>query len=174
MKRWIPLILFAVLAVFLYMGLYLNPREVPSPFIGKPAPAFQKPQLTQPDRTFSPADMKGQVWLMNVWASWCVSCRAEHEFLMQVAENRRVPIVGLNYKDKEPGAALGWVSQLGNPYLAVAVDIDGRVGIDYGVTGTPETFLIDRNGIIRLKHVGPLNPEVWRDKIEPKLKELNA
>ena len=128
----IPLALFVVLAGFLLRGLFLNPREVPSPLINKPAPQFSLTQLAQPDRPFSPQDMKGQVWLLNVWASWCVACRQEHPLLVELAKRKAVPIIGLNYKDK-PDAAMGWLAQLGNPYDLSVKDTDGRVGIDYGV-----------------------------------------
>jgi cytochrome c biogenesis protein CcmG, thiol:disulfide interchange protein DsbE len=171
MKRWIPLVIFAVLAVFFYVGLSLNPREVPSPFIGKAAPAFTLPVVGQPDKTFSPAENKGQVWLLNIWAPWCVSCRDEHGVLMQLAE-AGVPIYGLNWKDKDREAA-ALLASTGSPYRVTADDLDGRVGIDYGVTGTPETFVIDREGIIRMKHVGPINADNWKAKFEPLLQELN-
>lgn len=172
MKRWIPLILFAVLAAFLYAGLYLNPREVPSPFIGKPAPGFTLPVVGQPGARFSPAQVKGKTWLLNIWAPWCVSCRVEHPTLMRLAASG-VPIYGLNWKDtgREAEALL---TQKGSPYLLVADDLDGRVGIDYGVTGTPETFVIDQAGIIRMKHIGPIDDEVWQKKFAPLLKQLNA
>lgn len=172
MKRFIPFIVFIVLAVFLYLGLYLNPREVPSPLIGKPAPDFTLPAVGQPDRTFSPMDARGKLWLLNVWAPWCVSCRQEHPFLMQLARSG-VAIYGLNWKDKEREAA-ALLDATGSPYLLTADDLDGRVGIDYGVTGTPETFVIDKSGIIRMKHVGPITPEVWEKKFVPLLKELDT
>lgn len=173
MKRWLPLIVFLVLVAFFAKGLFLNPREVPSPFIGKPAPAFSLPLVDRPQASFSPEALKGQVWLLNVWAPWCVSCRQEHAFLMQLAEARVLPIVGLNWKDKEREAA-ELLARTGNPYAAVPDDLDGRVGIDYGVTGTPETFLIDRDGVVRLKHIGPIDATIWRDKFLPKLKELGV
>ena len=173
MKRFIPFIVFAVLAVFFYVGLSRNPHEVPSPFIGKPAPAFSQPQLFEPGKSFSPADMKGQVWLFNVWASWCVSCRDEHPYLIELSRTNRLPIVGLNYKDK-PDEAKAWLAQLGNPYALAVVDPEGKIGIDYGVYGVPETYLIDRDGIIRYKQTGPVTPQVWREKFEPLLKELGV
>lgn len=173
MKRWIPLILFAVLVAFFAKGLLLNPREVPSPFIGKPAPAFTLPVVGQAGKVFSPADMKGQVWLLNVWAPWCVSCRQEHPVLMQLKQAGAVPIVGLNWKDKDREAERLLVEH-GSPYVAVPDDLSGKVGIDYGVTGTPETYVIDKAGIIRMKHIGPIGPDVWKDKLAPKLKELGA
>jgi len=173
MKRWIPLLVFVVLAGFLAKGLLLNPREVPSPFIGKPAPAFKLPVVGAVDKTFSPEDMKGKVWLLNVWAPWCVSCRQEHPVLMELAKSQPVPIVGLNWKDKDREAEQ-LLAQQGSPYVAVPDDLNGKTGIDYGVTGTPETYIIDKAGIIRMKHVGPISPDVWKDKIQPKLKELGA
>jgi cytochrome c biogenesis protein CcmG/thiol:disulfide interchange protein DsbE len=172
MKRWIPLVLFAVLAGFLYVGLYLNPREVPSPFIGKPAPNFTLPVIGQPGVNFSPEQAKGKVWLLNIWAPWCTSCRAEHAYLVQLASSG-VAIYGLNWKDREREAE-SLLNQNGSPYVLSVDDLDGRVGIDYGVTGTPETFVIDKAGIIRLKHVGPVNEDVWKKKFEPVLKQLQS
>jgi cytochrome c biogenesis protein CcmG/thiol:disulfide interchange protein DsbE len=173
MKRWLPLVLFVVLVGFFAKGLFLNPREVPSPFIGRMAPAFTLPLVGDANAAFSPADMKGKTWMLNVWAPWCVSCRQEHPLLMQIAQSGRIPIVGLNWKDKDREAA-SLLARTGSPYVAVPEDLDGRVGIDYGVTGTPETYLIDQAGIVRLKHIGPISPEVWKTKFEPKLKELGA
>jgi len=173
MKRWLPLVLFIVLVGFFAKGLFLNPREVPSPFIGRNAPAFTLPLVGNSNAVFSPAEMKGRVWMLNVWAPWCVSCRQEHGFMMQLAQTGVIPVVGLNWKDKDREAA-SLLARTGSPYVAVPEDLDGRVGIDYGVTGTPETYLIDQAGIVRLKHIGPINPEVWKNKFEPKLKELGA
>ncbi len=167
----IPLALFIVLAGFLLRGLFLNPREVPSPLINKPAPQFSLAQLAQPDRPFGPEDMKGQVWLLNVWASWCVACRQEHPLLVELAKRKAVPIIGLNYKDK-PDAATGWLAQFGDPYNLSVKDRDGRVGIDYGVYGVPETFLIDKAGVIRFKQIGPITEEVWTKKMQPLIEEL--
>ncbi|MDO9226409.1 MAG: DsbE family thiol:disulfide interchange protein [Pseudomonadota bacterium] len=174
MKRWIPLLLFAVLVGFFAKGLFLNPREVPSPFIGKAAPAFTLPVVGDATRSFSPEEMKGKVWVLNVWAPWCVSCRQEHEVLMALVQNQLAPpIVGLNWKDKDREAAM-LLAQGGNPYFAVPDDLSGKVGIDYGVTGTPETYVIDKAGIVRMKHVGPIDPDIWKKKFEPKLKELGV
>ena len=173
MKRWLPLVLFIVLVGFFAKGLFLNPREVPSPFIGRMAPAFTLPLVGDANASFSPAEMRGKTWMLNVWAPWCVSCRQEHPLLMQIAQSGRIPIVGLNWKDKDREAA-SLLARTGSPYVAVPEDLDGRVGIDYGVTGTPETYLIDQAGIVRLKHIGPISPEVWKTKFEPKLKELGA
>jgi cytochrome c biogenesis protein CcmG/thiol:disulfide interchange protein DsbE len=171
-KRYvlIPLALFLVLAVFLAMGLKLNPREVPSPLVGKPAPAFSLPQL-QKEGSFSPKDMAGQVWLLNVWASWCVACRIEHPVLVDFAKRKIVPLIGLDYKDQRPDA-LAWLQRHGDPYDFSVVDADGRVGIDYGVYGVPETYLIDKAGVIRFKQIGPVTPEVVEQKILPLIKEL--
>lgn len=173
MKRWLPLLAFLVLVGFFAKGLFLNPREVPSPLIGRAAPAFVLQLVGNDAASFSPADMRGKVWLLNVWAPWCVSCRQEHPVLMQIAQGGRVPIVGLNWKDRDREAAM-LLARAGSPYIAVAEDLDGRVGIDYGVTGTPETYVIDREGIVRMKHIGPISPDVWKAKFEPKLKELGA
>lgn len=173
MKRFIlPFGIFLVLVLFLGIGLRLNPREIPSPFIGKPAPAFKLAQLQEPTKTMSPQDMAGQVWLLNVWASWCVSCREEHPVLMDFAKQDVVTIIGLNYKDKRIDAT-GWLRQYGNPYKLSAFDAKGNVGIDYGVYGVPETFVIDKQGVIRLKHVGPVTPEVIINELLPLIKELN-
>jgi cytochrome c biogenesis protein CcmG/thiol:disulfide interchange protein DsbE len=169
----VPLAIFIVLVAFLGIGLGLNPREVPSPLINKPAPAFQLPQLHHPDQTFSQQDMKGRVWLLNVWASWCVSCREEHPLLVEFARTNVVPVYGLNYKDK-PDDALAWLKQFGDPYALSIVDRDGRVGIDYGVYGVPETFVIDKQGAIRYKQIGPVTPAALKDKILPLVKELQS
>ncbi len=172
MKRFlIPLILFVVLLGFLARGLMLDPHEVPSPLINKPAPAFELSELAKPDLKFSPAEMRGRVWLLNVWASWCVSCREEHPVLLALAKTGAVPIYGLNYKDQRTDG-LRWLTQFGNPYTLNAFDGDGRVGIDYGVYGVPETYVIDKAGIIRYKQIGPVTQEALDKKILPLLKEL--
>lgn len=168
----IPLGLFIVLVAFLAMGLSRDPHEVPSPLINKAAPTFQLPQLHQPAKTFSAQEMRGKVWLLNVWASWCVSCRAEHPLLMELARSGALPLYGLNYKDK-PEDALAWLKEFGDPYFLSAADIDGRVAIDYGVYGAPETYLIDREGVIRFKQVGPITPELLQHKLLPLAKELS-
>jgi cytochrome c biogenesis protein CcmG, thiol:disulfide interchange protein DsbE len=169
----LPLAAFVLLAVLLGLGLTLNPREVPSPFIGKPAPAFRLPQLADAGREVSPTDMSGHVWVLNVWASWCAPCRAEHPLLVEVARQQQVPLVGLNYKD-DPRHAQEWLRQLGDPYLANAVDRSGRVGIDYGVYGVPESFVIDKDGVVRFKHVGPLTREVWARDLLPLIHRLQG
>ena len=170
-KFLIPLLLFVVLVGFLAVGLNLDPHEVPSPLINKPAPAFEIPQLGQANNTFSPASMKGQVWILNVWASWCVACREEHPVLVEIAKSGLVPLIGLDYKDKREDA-LAMLENQGNPYVLSAYDGNGRVGIDYGVYGVPETYVIDRAGIIRLKHIGPITPEILNQKIYPLVSEL--
>ena len=169
----LPLSLFIVLAGFLAYGLQLNPREVPSPLIDKPAPLFKVAQLHSPDKTIAPEDMKGKVWLLNVWASWCVSCLQEHPILIELAKANLVPIVGLNYKDQRD-AGLGWLTKHGDPYVLSAYDLDGRIGIDYGVYGVPETFVIDKAGVIRYKHIGPVTVDALNTKILPKVKELSG
>lgn len=168
----IPLVLFIVLVVFLAIGLRRDPHEIPSPLINKPAPSFQLAQLKDPSKTFSAEEMKGKVWLMNVWASWCFSCREEHPYLLEYARTGNIPIYGLNSKDKREDA-LGWLAELGDPYVLSVSDFDGRVGIDYGVYGAPETYLIDRSGVIRFKYVGPVTPDIWEKQILPLAKELN-
>jgi len=169
----VPLLLFILLAAFLLRGLWLNPREVPSPLIGKPAPQFELPKLAESGARFAAKDMLGQVWIFNVWASWCTPCRAEHPLWNQLAAQKLVPIVGLNYKD-QPENARRWLAELGDPYMLTVADREGRVGIDYGVYGVPETFVIDKQGVIRHKHIGPVTPEAMKDKIIPLVRELQA
>ena len=169
----IPLAVFAVMVVFLGVGLTLNPREVPSPLINKPAPAFVLPQLHAPDKTFAQKDMLGKVWMLNVWASWCVACREEHPYLIQLSRTGAVPIYGLNYKD-ERADGIAWLARFGDPYQLSAYDRDGRIGIDYGVYGVPETYVIDKAGVIRYKRIGIVTPEIIRDTILPLVKELNG
>jgi len=173
MRFILPLVIFLVLAGFLYVGLGLNPREVPSPLIGKPAPAFVLPLLHDTNKKFAPQDMKGQVWLLNVWASWCGACKDEHPILMELARQNIVPIVGLDYKDKrEDGEAT--LRKAGDPYSLVIADADGKVGFDYGVYGVPETYVIDKQGIIKYKLIGAITPQNLRDTILPLVKELQA
>ncbi len=193
MNRFLwPLIGFVVLIALLAVGLNLNPRDVPSPLVGQPAPLFALPRLDAPEKEFSPQDMLGKPWLLNVWASWCVSCRQEHPVLVELAKRQTVPLIGLNYKEVRgdggididklaPGnekkmviaRAAEWLGKHGNPYTLSVLDMDGRVGIDYGVYGVPETYVIDRAGIIRMKHTGPITPEVFAGKILPLLAELS-
>ena len=172
LRYLIPLGIFLVMVVFLAIGLGRDPREVPSPLINKAAPTFRLPQLQEPSKTFSAEDMRGKVWVLNVWASWCVSCRDEHPLLMEYAKSGAVPIYGLNWKDKRDDA-LAWLAEFGNPYVLNAADLDGRVAIDYGVYGAPETYLIDQSGVIRFKQIGPLTPDVWQQKFLPLVQQLN-
>ena len=172
MKRFLlPLALFAVIVGFLAVGLTLNPREVPSPLIGKAAPEFSLPQLHDPEKVFSPKDLAGKVWLLNFWASWCNGCKDEHPVLMQVAKAGDVPVYGVDYKDQRE-EALSWLRRWGNPYPLVAVDDSGRVGINYGVYGVPETYVIDKAGTIRYKQIGPVDQDTYEKKILPLVKEL--
>lgn len=171
LKFLMPLIIFVVLAIFLAIGLNLNPREIPSPFIDKPAPAFNLSTLEDPSRTLSTDDLKGRVWLLNVWASWCVSCRAEHPVLNRLAERKLAVIIGLNYKD-EPDAAKDWLARLGNPYDVSVLDMEGFTGIDWGVYGVPETFVIDKQGVVRYKHTGPVTDQDIEATFVPLLKTL--
>jgi cytochrome c biogenesis protein CcmG, thiol:disulfide interchange protein DsbE len=174
MNRFLwPLGLFLVLAGFLAYGLRLDPREVPSPLIDKPAPAFAAPLLARPEQTLRKEDLLGKVWILNVWASWCAACREEHPLLVDFAKKGVVPIYGLNYKDQR-NAGLGWLRNFGNPYTDSLFDPDGRIGIDYGVYGVPETFVIDRSGVIRFKHIGPITPSVLAETIEPLVRRLNG
>jgi cytochrome c biogenesis protein CcmG/thiol:disulfide interchange protein DsbE len=172
MNRYLlPLGVFVALVVLLAAGLTLNPREVPSPLIGKPAPSFQLPQLHQPEQTFAPGELRGKVWILNVWASWCVACREEHPVLTELARSRLAPLYGLNYKDQRD-AAITWLKRFGDPYDASIFDADGRVGIDYGVYGVPETYVIDKQGVIRYKRIGPVTPDILQKKIIPLVHEL--
>jgi cytochrome c biogenesis protein CcmG/thiol:disulfide interchange protein DsbE len=172
MRRFLwPLAIFLLLVGFLAAGLKLNPREVPSPLVGKPAPAFELPLLQQPEKRFSPGDMRGKVWLLNVWASWCETCREEHPLLLNLAKQNLMPILGLNYKDKGDEAKR-WLAQFGDPYQFSVVDANGRIGIDYGVYGVPETYLIDAEGVIRFKQIGALTPAVLEQKILPLARTL--
>jgi cytochrome c biogenesis protein CcmG/thiol:disulfide interchange protein DsbE len=192
MNRFLwPLVGFAALVVLLAVGLNLNPRDVPSPLVGKPAANFSLPVLGA-ERKFGPDDMKGKVWLLNVWASWCVSCRQEHPILVELGKKGIVPVIGLNYKEvrgdgdtdmaKTDAAseeklarerASKWLKQHGDPYALSVLDLDGRVGIDYGVYGVPETYIIDKAGVIRMKHTGPVTPDDLAKKILPLVAELN-
>ena len=173
MNRYLlPLGIFVALVLLLGVGLSLNPREVPSPLIGKPAPAFQLPQLHQPEKTLSSRELQGKVWVLNVWASWCVACREEHPVLADFARSGIAPVYGLNYKDQR-NDAVAWLKRFGDPYQVSMFDADGRVGIDYGVYGVPETYVIDRQGVIRYKRIGPVTPTILKDKIVPLIAELN-
>ncbi len=192
LRYLIPLAVFGVLVVFLWRGLSLNPREVPSPLIDKPTPVFNLPVLGE-EKTFRPEELKGKVWLLNVWASWCVSCRQEHPVLVKIARQQVLPVIGLNYKEVRGDGeidmnkvdatsearlarerAARWLKQHGDPYALSVLDLDGRVGVDFGVYGVPETFLIDREGRIRYKHIGPLTDKVWNEVLLPKVKQLTS
>lgn len=168
---YIPLLVFFVMAVFLGIGLTMNPRNIPSPLIGKPVPEFTLPPVKGRTQGLATADLRGQVSIVNVFASWCVACREEHPLLMELGEKGIVPIHGLNYKDK-PDDAQAWLDQLGDPYTRTGADISGRVAIDWGVYGVPETFVVDREGRIAYKHIGAMTPEVLRDKIMPLITQL--
>jgi cytochrome c biogenesis protein CcmG/thiol:disulfide interchange protein DsbE len=170
-KFILPLVLFLVLVVFLAIGLSRDPHEIPSPLVDKPAPAFVLPVLSSPEQSFKLQEMRGKVWLLNAWASWCVACREEHPVLLELSRSGVVPIYGLDYKDERQDA-LAWLDEFGNPYTLVVSDKDGRVGIDFGVYGVPETFVIDRNGVIRYKQIGPITEEALEKKIIPLVKEL--
>ncbi len=171
MRFILPFVVFVALSGFLYVGLHLDPHEVPSPLIGKAAPPFNLPQLSDPAKNFSPQEMKGKVWLLNVWASWCVSCKEEHPVLVQLAGQNVVPIYGLDYKDKRADAQ-ATLSEGGNPYTLTVSDTDGRIGIDYGVYGVPETYVIDKQGVIQYKQIGPITHQNLREKILPLVAEL--
>ena len=193
MNRFLwPLVGFVVLVALLAVGLNLNPRDVPSPLIGKPAPMFTLARLNAPQESFSPKDMLGKVWLLNVWSTWCVSCRQEHPVLVEMAKNPAIALVGLNYKEVRGDGAIdsdklsaaaeqklaidranGWLRKHGDPYALSVLDLDGRVGIDYGVYGVPETYVIDKTGIIRMKHTGPISPAIFTGKILPLVAELS-
>ena len=172
-KYFLPLAVLAVVVGFLGVGLKLDPREVPSPLIGKAAPPFSLPVLHEPAKTVSNSDFKGQVWMLNVWASWCVSCREEHPVLVELSKQKIVPIIGLNYKDQSDDAR-AWLKKFGDPYVMSLVDAKGKIGIDYGVYGVPETYVIDRDGVIRYKKIGPVTPDTVREKILPLVKQLKG
>mgnify|MGYP006275522975 CR=1 FL=1 len=190
MKKFlIPLVLFLSLVVFLAIGLNRDPREIPSPLVGKPAPEFALPTLER-DQTFGPQNMQGKVWMLNVWATWCVACREEHPVLVAFAQKNNVPIVGLSYKEIQPQDEAAkwpldqklqlarersqvWLKRYGNPYATSVLDLDGRVGIQYGVYGVPETYVIDKQGVIRYKHVGAVTPALLANKLAPLVEELN-
>lgn len=173
LRLLIPFGVFALLLVFLFAGLFLNPSVVPSPLVGKAAPQFALAQLHDPKVTVSNKEMEGQVWLLNVWASWCVSCRYEHPLLVELAREGIVPIYGLNYKDRREDA-IGWLRNFGDPYVQSLHDFDGRVGMDYGVYGVPETYVIDGQGVIRYKQIGPITAEVLQGTILPLVRELQG
>jgi len=174
MKKFlVPIGLFALLGLLLAYGLKLDPRKIPSPLVDKPLPAFSLPTLADPKKSLANADLKGKVVLINVWASWCVACKQEHPVLMALTRERQVPLIGLNYKDKHADAT-HMLRTEGNPYDVSIVDADGRVGIDWGVYGVPETFVVDKLGVIRYKQIGPISPEVWDQTLLPLIRKLSA
>jgi len=193
MNRFLwPLIGFVVLVALLAVGLRLDPRDLPSPLVGKPAPLFALETIGAARQNFSPQEMRGKVWLLNVWSTWCVSCRQEHPVLVEMAKDKALTLVGLNYKEVRGDAAFdvdkmapaaerdlalkraqAWLKTRGDPYTLSALDLDGRVGIDYGVYGVPETYVIDKAGVIRMKWTGPITPGVFSGKILPLVAELN-
>ena len=168
---YIPLLVFLVMAVFFAIGLTMNPRDIPSPLIGKPVPEFSLPPVKGGTLGLSTADLRGEVSIVNVFASWCVACREEHPILMGIKEKGLVPLHGINYKDK-PDDARAWLDEMGDPYTRIGADISGRVAIDWGVYGVPETFVIDRDGLIVHKHIGAITPQAMRDTIMPIIKKL--
>jgi len=167
----VPLLAFMALALILGIGLTLDPRKVPSPLIGKPVPEFSLPPVKGRTVGLASANLKGEVSLVNVFASWCVACREEHPVFMDLRKRGVVPIHGLNYKDK-PDDAARWLDELGDPYTRTGADIDGRVAIDWGVYGVPETFLVDRDGRIAYKHIGPVTPRIMSEKLMPLIEQL--
>lgn len=175
---FIPLVLFIGLVAFLLIGLHRDPNEIPSPLINKPAPDFQLAQLKDPAQSLSAKEMRGKVWLLNFWGSWCISCREEHPILMKYAKTAELPIYGVDFKygndaSDERSAAKQMLSEEGNPYTQVIYDPEGRTSVDYGVYGAPESFLIDKEGIIRFKQIGPITDEVWNQKLLPMARQLN-
>jgi cytochrome c biogenesis protein CcmG/thiol:disulfide interchange protein DsbE len=170
-KMLIPLGIFLVLVVFLAVGLTRDPHEIPSPLIGKAAPIFTAPRLHEAGKVFASKEMLGQVWILNTWASWCVACRQEHPILVEFAKTKTIPVIGLDYKDKDADGKM-WLARFGDPYDFSITDSDGRIGIDFGVYGVPESFLIDKAGVIRYKQIGPVTDEALRDKILPMIREL--
>jgi len=174
MKKFLlPIGIFAILGVLLAYGLRLDPRKIPSPLVDKPLPAFSLPTLANPKKSLTNADFHGRVAVINVWASWCAACKQEHPVLMRIAGEKMIPLIGLNYKDKR-NDALGVLKNEGNPYADILVDADGRVGLDWGVYGVPETFVVDKNGVIRYKQIGPINEEVWFKTLWPLIQKLSA
>ena len=169
----LPALIFLILVGFLFVGLYKDPSLVPSPLIGKPMPTFAASTLKDPEKLITNKDIQGDYALVNVWATWCAACKQEHAALVYLAEQLQVPIYGLNYKD-DRGSAKQWLQQYGDPYIANIFDENGRIGLDFGVYGAPETFLIDKNGIIRHKLVGIMTAEVWQNQFLPKIEQMTS
>jgi len=172
-RALIPALIFLALVGFFFRGLSLDPRTVPSPFIGKPHPEFALPSLADPARQVTAETWKGRPALVNVWATWCAGCYDEHAYLVKLAETTDIPIIGLNWKD-ERDKALAWLERLGDPYAAVGFDGEGRTAIDWGVYGAPETFLIGPDGVVLHKHLGPMTPEAWQHDFEPLLEGVSG
>lgn len=172
-KFLLPLLAFLLLVGMFVIGLTKDPSRIPSPLLGNPAPEYALPSLQNPDVQVGSADFAGQVALVNIWATWCPGCRQEHGFLMELAAENALPIYGLNWRDNRPDA-LQWLRTLGNPYATSAFDADGRVGIDWGAYGAPETFLVDKNGMVVHKHIAPLTREIWEQDFVPLLEQLEA
>jgi cytochrome c biogenesis protein CcmG/thiol:disulfide interchange protein DsbE len=175
MKRalmFLPVLVAVAFGIFLYAGLGEDPQELESALIGKPVPAFELQDLQNPDRTLTPEVFRGQVSLLNVWGTWCPACRDEHEDLMWLAEDRGIPVIGLNYKDNR-AQALQWLQTLGDPYSVNLFDPSGSLGFDLGVYGAPETYVVDAEGIVRYRHVGVVNEKVWRETLEPLIRKYS-
>ena len=166
----LPLLIFTLIALLFWRGLHLQPSHIPSPFIGKPAPHFTLDSLLNQTKV-SDQLFQGQVTLLNVWATWCYACAEEHPFLLKLARDSHVRIIGLNYKD-DPHAAKAWLEKEGNPYQTIAIDMSGQTAIDWGVYGTPETFIIDKHGIVRYKQIGPITSEAWEHTLAPLIQKL--
>ena len=171
MRALLPLGIFGLLVILLAIGLTMDPKKVPSPLIEQTAPPFTLKKLHNPGQTFSPTDFNGKVWVLNVWASWCVSCRAEHAVITRLANMQLVDVIGLDYKD-QPEDGRRWLQQFGDPYTFSVIDLDGRAGIDWGVYGVPETFIIGKDGLVKYKHIGPVTDQSLQDEIVPRIKAL--
>lgn len=174
MKRfsfYLPMVIFAGVAIYMAVGLTLDPQKLPSTLIDKPVPEFDLPPIDGSQEGFSSKDLLGHVSMINIWGSWCVSCIYEHPLLMEIARQELVPIYGLDWKDP-PGEGMKWLNKEGNPYTLIGDDADGRVAIDFGVTGAPETFIVDKEGRIRYKYIGPITFEDWEEVLYPLIKEL--
>ena len=172
-KFALPLVAFALLVGMFVVGLNLDPSRIPSPLLEHTAPEFAIPSLQDPNVLVGSADYANRVALVNIWATWCPGCRQEHGFLLELAQQGTIPIFGLNWRDNRT-EALGWLRSLGNPYIATGFDADGRVGIDWGAYGAPETFLIDANGIVIHKHIAPLTREIWERDFVPLIDAIEA
>lgn len=171
LKLFIPLAIFIALVALLLKGLDLDPTAMPSALIDDPMPEFRLSALRDPERMLNRDELLGEVALLNVWATWCPSCKVEHPFLIKLAERENLPIIGVDYKD-ERASALQWLTRLGDPYVLNIFDPDGKLGIDLGVFGAPETYVLDHQGVIRYKHVGVVNERVWKERLEPLITEL--